>query len=637
MTFVQATTGAGGWPMSVWLTPELKPFFGGTYFPPTARWGRPGFIDVLHQIGRLWQRGRARGWSSRPTTLRAAAHGDRCGGRAGAGTVRWRTADAVARRGAQQFVQAFDRRYGGFGGAPKFPRPSELLFLLRACRPGGDDRPARHGARHAARDGARRHARPRRAAASTATRWMREWRVPHFEKMLYDQAQLVLALLEAAQATGEAFWRRVAADTLEYVRRDLTAPEGGFYSAEDADSVPPELAGDPAARRTEGAFYLWRDEEIDALLGHRRASRQAAVRHRAGRQRAARSARASSPAKNMLYIAALRRGHRRAAGRAGRRGAARARARPARRCSRRGPRGRGRTSTTRCWPSWNGLMIAAFARAARVLDGDLTATGGDARAHTRASASARRDFLARDAVGRRRGCAPAARARRQAAIDGYSRGLRVPRVGPAGAVPGDGRPPSGSSGPCACSGGRTRCSGTRPRRGWFSTTGRDPSVLLRLKEDYDGAEPAASFRGRDEPRWCSSHLVPDPRWPEMVRAHARPPRRGHRRRGARGAADDVRRSPLITLGSTQIVIVGPARTRGHGRLRRVLATRYLPFSLVVPVAPGPTQAALAEVLPWVAPMTEIDGRSAAYVCRDFACERPVTSPVHLGALLDETR
>src|SRR5918999_4772771 len=150
---------------------------------------------------------------------------------------------------------AFDRRHGGFGEAPKFPRPSELLFLLREY--------ARRSS------GGRGAQAPLVMAADTlramATGGMRdhigggfhrysvdaEWRVPHFEKMLYDQAQLVLAYLEAAQATGDDFYAEVAEDTLEYVLRDMTDPRGGFYSAEDADSIPPEQAGRPDAHKTE--------------------------------------------------------------------------------------------------------------------------------------------------------------------------------------------------------------------------------------------------------------------------------------------------------------------------------------------------------------------------------------------------
>ena len=156
---------------------------------------------------------------------------------------------------------AFDRRHGGFGEAPKFPRPSELLFLLReharrTSSGAGAQAPllmVTDTLRAMALGGMRDHIGGGFHRYSVDA----EWRVPHFEKMLYDQAQLVLAYLEAAQATGEDFYATVAEDTLFYVLRDLTDPAGGFYSAEDADSIPPEQAADPAAHKTEGAFYIW--------------------------------------------------------------------------------------------------------------------------------------------------------------------------------------------------------------------------------------------------------------------------------------------------------------------------------------------------------------------------------------------
>ena len=157
MTFVQATTGSGGWPMSVWLTPDLKPFYGGTYFPPSSQWGRPGFVDILQEIARVWKGERAKVLQSAEALtaqLRQVAQAAAPTGPPGA--------DALA-RAVTQFREAFDPRNGGFGDAPKFPRPSELLFLLaRACADRRGRCRARDGAAHAARDGARRHARSHR-------------------------------------------------------------------------------------------------------------------------------------------------------------------------------------------------------------------------------------------------------------------------------------------------------------------------------------------------------------------------------------------------------------------------------------------------------------------------------------------
>ncbi|MCH7746951.1 MAG: thioredoxin domain-containing protein, partial [Acidobacteria bacterium] len=263
MAFVQATTGSGGWPMSVWLTPDLKPFHGGTYFPPSAQWGRPGFVEILNEIARNWRESRDRLVSSADglmDRLRSAQESRRDGS---GGQVPDR--DQLA-AGVREYARIFDRRAGGFGDAPKFPRPAELLFLLREHARTGDVE-ARdmvvETLRAMAMGGMRDHVGGgfHRYAVDAA------WRVPHFEKMLYDQAQLTLAYLEAAQAAGDPSFAVVADDTLAYVRRELSHADGGFFSAEDADSVPPEHAGRSDAVKTEGAFYVWSQSEIEQLFG----------------------------------------------------------------------------------------------------------------------------------------------------------------------------------------------------------------------------------------------------------------------------------------------------------------------------------------------------------------------------------
>jgi uncharacterized protein YyaL (SSP411 family) len=259
MTFVQATTGAGGWPMTVFLTPDLHPFFGGTYFPPTSRWGRPGFTDVLAHIARTWR--------DDPEKVRESAAGlltqlrDTVASTATAELMPVPGVEAVT-AGVAQFTQAYDRRNGGFGGAPKFPRPSELTFLLDAWA-----LTQNHEARQMAVDTLRTMAlggmHDHLGGGFHRYSVDAEWRVPHFEKMLFDQSQLVQAYLAAAQASGDPFYASMAEDTLDYVRHDMTAPDGAFYSAEDADSLVP--GGGPLKR--EGAFYVFSAAEVDELFG----------------------------------------------------------------------------------------------------------------------------------------------------------------------------------------------------------------------------------------------------------------------------------------------------------------------------------------------------------------------------------
>ncbi|MEK7408970.1 MAG: thioredoxin domain-containing protein [Acidobacteriota bacterium] len=257
MTFVQAATGSGGWPMSVFLTPELKPFLGGTYFPPDDRGGQLGLRYLLERIAEAWRLDREKIVASSSTVLKQLRR------YAEAAPAAARLDELVLEAGFNVFRRGFDPLHGGFGGAPKFPQPSVLHFLFRyhhyRCNREALDmalatllRMALGGIHDHLGGGFHRY--------SVDERWF----VPHFEKMLYDQAQLAIAYLEAFQVTGEQFYAEVARRTLDYVLRDLTHDEGGFYSAEDADSaIDP---AHPGAKR-EGAFYVWTRTEIEQALG----------------------------------------------------------------------------------------------------------------------------------------------------------------------------------------------------------------------------------------------------------------------------------------------------------------------------------------------------------------------------------
>ena len=259
MSTVQALTGSGGWPLSVWLTPDLHPFYAGTYYPPDSRYGRPGFPDLLRQLHRAWveQRDKVLDSGQRIVeVLRSQSNGAR----------RRRAAPLDAGpldRAFRQLRSSWDPKLGGFGQAPKFPRPSVFGFLLRYHARTGD-RDALEMTLDSLRKmwagGVYDH------LGGGLHRYSVDayWRVPHFEKMLYDQAQLATALLEAHLVSGDLFFADAALDVLDYVERDLRSPEGGFYSAEDADSAPD--AAHPQ-HKEEGAFYLWERAEIEALLG----------------------------------------------------------------------------------------------------------------------------------------------------------------------------------------------------------------------------------------------------------------------------------------------------------------------------------------------------------------------------------
>lgn len=256
MTFVQATAGSGGWPLNVWLTPDLRPFFGGTYFPPENRWGRPGFLYILEQIAAAWKTKREQILESSRRIQEEIQSQIRIHSRGAA------PSPSVIEGGFQQFRGAFDPRFGGFGGAPKFPRPSVLQFLLRFHRQSGSPEAlfmAEETLKAMRAGGMRDHLGGGFHRYSVDERWF----VPHFEKMLYDQAQLLSSYVEVFQVTGNPIYAEIAHEIAGYVLRDMTHPEGGFYSAEDADSEDPARPG----HKGEGAFYIWAWKELEDLLG----------------------------------------------------------------------------------------------------------------------------------------------------------------------------------------------------------------------------------------------------------------------------------------------------------------------------------------------------------------------------------
>jgi uncharacterized protein YyaL (SSP411 family) len=624
MSFVQATTGAGGWPMSVFLTPELRPFYGGTYFPPSSRWGRPGFSDLLTELARVWREDRARVENAAGELLKrlGAVTGGSGPSRAEATVAGSEALDV----GVEQFQMAFDPRRGGFGEAPKFPRPSELLFLLREYarrRQAGAGPQApllmvTDTLRAMARGGIRDHVGGGFHRYSVDA----DWRVPHFEKMLYDQAQLVLAYLEAAQATGDDFFATVAEDTLHYVLRDMTDPLGGFYSAEDADSIPPESAAAPDARKSEGAFYIWSDAELGSLLGED----VDVARRRFGilpDGNAPHDPQGEFRGRNLLYIdqsihdiaarsgrgeddvvAALGRIHETLF---------------AARASRPRPHLDDKVLT-----AWNGLMIAACARAARVLPASPAAprylaaaqrAAGFIRTHLWSASDARLLRRYRDG---------------EAAIDAYAEDFASLVFGLLELFQSDGDP-AWLEWAIALQDRQTALFYDPADGGWFSTTGNDPTVLLRLKEDQDGAEPSAGSLAAHN-LITLGHLVGGGSYIEMAE-------RTLGRYGPR-AGTAARAIPMMMAalsewhaGHSQVVIAGDPAGAPTRALNAELSRHYRPFSVIVPLATGPRQSALAQRLPFVAAMTPGSSGAAAYVCQDFTCHAPVGSPEELAEQL----
>jgi uncharacterized protein YyaL (SSP411 family) len=247
MTAVQALTGSGGWPLTVFLTPGLEPFYGGTYFPPESRWGRPSFLELLHAVAQAWA-------ERRDEVVRQAAqladHLNALSSRPGPGHV---DLDRATRTALSHLSANHDPRWGGFGGAPKFPTPSRLFFLLHHAA--GGDAQAR-AMLATTLDG---------MAAGGMVDWVgggfhrysvdETWLIPHFEKMLVDNALLARAYGEAALRLGEPRWVEVARATADYLVREMQGPEGGFFSSTDADS-----------EGREGLYFTWTAAEVRTSL-----------------------------------------------------------------------------------------------------------------------------------------------------------------------------------------------------------------------------------------------------------------------------------------------------------------------------------------------------------------------------------
>ncbi len=469
MAFVQATTGSGGWPMSVFLTPQLEPFFGGTYFPPDDRYGRPGFSSILGKIAEMWR-------SQRDAVATA-------GRRVMEDMRRAEEPDSPVVLGDQTFVradkifaQAFDEEHGGFGRAPKFPRPVVHNYLLRRFARAKDDLSLKMvlGTLHLmSRGGMYDH------LGGGYHRYSVDqfWHVPHFEKMLYEQAQLDVSLVEMVQITGDAFLAAVARETCDYVVRDLAHPDGGLYSAEDADSLTSRA---PGAEKVEGAFYVWTAGEIDALLGAD-AALFAAV-YAIETDGNAEDPQGELAGKNVLHaiLTVAQAGEklgipvdeveRRLASSRSLLFAVRA--------------GRPRPHLDdKVLTAWNGMMVGALARASQILaeprylDGARRAAG----------------FLREHLVDKK--TTPPTLRRRwrdgEAAFDAYLDDYAALASGlidlyEAGFDTADLELAEQLADAMVAQFHDPEAGG------FFSTSGKDPSVLLRMKEDYDGAEPSGN-------------------------------------------------------------------------------------------------------------------------------------------------
>ncbi|MGH8018258.1 MAG: thioredoxin domain-containing protein [Opitutaceae bacterium] len=644
MTFVQATTGSGGWPMSVWLTPDRLPFYGGTYFPPEDRWGRPGFGTVLRALAKTWSEDRER-------VLAQGAHAfqvlQQFAGHSGEAESEGGLDPSAIEKCFDFFWESFDETWGGFGGAPKFPRPAVLQFLWRVHAAGKSEerRPfdrlrPRAGAEGVkgekpenggqGTDDASESVDPARKMAEVTLRRMiaggindhigggfhryavdATWHIPHFEKMLYDQAQIVCAMVEAWQATGDPVFEKSIRDTLACVRRDLTSPEGAFYSAEDADSIRP---GGDGHEHGEGAFYTWTAAELRDILGE---ERMAIFGPHYGVEANGNAPQGADPQGEFegLNTLIVRRSLEDTAKmnpaeaeallmecRAALFAVREKRPRPHR--------------DEKVLTAWNGLMISAFARASAVFgDVQLLSPAVQAAGFIRARMwNADTGVLLRSHTSGRPGGEGFAEDHAflvQGLLDLYEGSFDTQWLEWAAEL----------------QDAMDRLFFDEAGGGYFSSSGRDSGVLVRMKEDHDGAEPAPGSvaamnlirLGRifgDERRLDRARRTLEAFSGVWTRAPQALP-------AMMAAFIDWLRPPR------QIVLAGTPGSPDFEALELVVRRRLLPGVNLLAADGDAGQAWLAARAPWLKDMRPVDGRAAAYVCEDFACRLPVTDP---GAL-----
>jgi uncharacterized protein YyaL (SSP411 family) len=594
MNALQMLTGGGGWPMSLFLTPDLKPFFGRSYVPADR------FRELAGEIQEIW--------TSHPEKILQS----------GKEITEFLKQSSVAAKSEvelqksilttayEQFRQSFDPQYAGFGGRPKFPRPVTLNFLLRyhsrfneaealrmvlatlqKMRAGGIYDHLGGGFHRYSVDG--------------------QWRVPHFEKMLYDQALLVSSYLDAYQITRNPDYAATARETLAYVLGAMTDPEGGFYSAEDAESA---VDFDKPGEKEEGAFYLWTEKEIERILGGDRAK---IFKYRYGVRsegNALEDVHKVFSGKNILYV---EHSVEEAAEKFQQtpdqivRDLADSRAKLLLERQRR-PRPH---LDDKILTSWNGLMVSAFARASQALEDPAYLRAGERAA----------DFIWRklyDAKSKRllRRYRDG-EARFAANLDDYAfftmglldlyeaslnirwLKLAIELTGEQNAVFYDGE-----------------------NGGFFDTSGKDSTLLFRTKEDYDGAEPA----GNSIALWNLlrlAQMTDSAQWREMAE------------RSLALFSERAKQQPqsmpqlLVALDfhldkPKQIIIAGSLQRADTQKMLREVHRQYIPGKVVLLADGGAGQQFLIQYLPFLKTVKRLDGKATAYVCEDYACKLPTT-------------
>ncbi|GKS58491.1 hypothetical protein YTPLAS18_20180 [Nitrospira sp.] len=590
--YMQATVtmnnGHGGWPMTVFLTPEQQPIFAGTYFPPTDRYGRPGFKSVLVKVAEVWKQDAA------GLREQAAQFTDRLKREVHV-SAPVSIGDAELTRAVEQFREDFDDRYGGFGSAPKFPPATGLSLLIRASHRRQDPNilnMVRKTLDAMAAGGIYDHVGGGFARYSTDEKWL----VPHFEKMLYDNALLAKVYVEAFQVTRESRYRRVAQETLDYVLREMTGPESRFYSATDADS-----------EGVEGKFFVWTPNEILAAVGDEEDARRFCAYYDitpAGNFEHANIPNTPEPLQDIARRLSVSAEDLQTS-------LDRARAAVyAARAKRVSPGLDDKTIV-----SWNGLMISALAEGARVLG----------TPQYRVAATRAADFLLaamRRPDGRLFRTYRMDRPQHAACLEDYA---------------------------CLCEGlidlyeaganesylrsavelAEIMVQDFRDdERGGFYTTGASHEALIvRGREGPDGATPSANAVAAFVLARLSFHYGRND-WRQIATTAIRIYGRAMGRY-PRAFAKSLIVADFLLARPVELALIGTPGEAGYEALAASINAQYLPNRVVAHHAPSDGVSSH----PLLAGKTLVADRAAVYVCKDFACQTPMTRADDLPAML----
>ncbi len=607
MSVIVTTTGQGGWPMSVFLTHDLKPFYAATYIRPTEHHGKPGFSDLVKRISELWinERNKIVTTSDQITAhlLETSKTDNGC-----------LIDESIISKAYQQFLQSYDSQYGGFGGAPKFPRPSVFNFLLRYFKQTGNGSSlkivlntlramARGGMYDQIGGGFHRYSVDE------------QWRVPHFEKMLYDQAQLAISYLETYQITKDNTLIETAKGILDYILIKLHHKEGGFYSAEDAESISDSSK---PHEKEEGAFYVWTMSGIESILAkenaeifnyhfgvedkgnalqdHLNVFYEQNILYVAHNIEETTQKFTKSPdelkqlllaAKHKLYLEREKRPH---------------------------PHLDDKIIT-----AWNGLMISAFARAYQILEYDIYRDAAESAArfimknlYNPQTQTLYRRY--RDGDARFDGGLQDYSFLIQGLIDLYESTFDFRWLEYATSLMAK----------------QIELFWDKESGGFFDTTGNDPSILLRTKEDYDGAEPTGNSIAALN-LLKLSQITNNNNW------------RGMAEKTIQSFGSRLDQMPdglpqmLVALNwnittPKEIIIVGNRNAEDTKIMLREIRKHFLPNKVILLIDDS-SRSKLVSYLPFIENMTMIDGKATAYICQNYSCQLPTNDVEKVAKLL----